>query len=135
MLYVVGSSLPKLNFLTTIDAVIVLTTLTITFTGIISLVLVQVEADLGKGAAERWNLIAEVTIIALYVMANMITFGQPYLKLRRAVAKLAHGTQQGGHVRPLPTVQEGCEYATLKALVPKAKPIDFYQDGKTQTKG
>ena len=131
MLYVVGSSLPKVNFLTTIDVVIVLTTLTITFTGIISLVLVKVEADLGKGAAERCNLIAEVAIIALYVMANLIIFGQPYLKLRRAVAKLTHGTQQGGYDRPLPTVQEGCEYATLKALVPKAKPNDFYQDGKT----
>ena len=133
MLYVVGSSLPKVNFLTTIDAVIVLTTLTITFTGIISLVLVKVEADLGKDAAERWNLIAEVTIIALYVTANLIIFGQPYLKLRRAVTKLTHGTQQGGPERPLPTVQKGCEYATLKALIPKAKPIDFYQDGKAQT--
>ena len=91
MLYVVGSSLPKVNFLTTIDVVIVLTTLTITFTGIISLVLTKRRQTLAK------------------------------------TPKLTDGTQQGGGStndpeRPLLTVQEGCEYATVKALVPNAKP-------------
>ena len=152
MLYVVGDSLPKVNFLTPIDAVIVLTTVTITLIGIISLVLSKVEADLGEDAAERWNLIAEVAIFLSYVIANLIIFVPPYLELRRAVAKLTpkltkgHTQQDGGtyslftnnptvqewpiltsQERPLPTVKEGCTYMTLTALAPKLD--DFYQDG------
>jgi len=44
MLYVVGEALPKTDFLTRIDAVIVMTTVTLTFAGITSLALAEVHA-------------------------------------------------------------------------------------------
>ena len=94
MLYVVGASLPKTDFLTKIDTVIVLTTLSLAFTGLASLILAKVHKSAGQEAAERWNLILEVGLIVSYALANAVIFGPPCVVQWRAVTRLA------GYKRP-----------------------------------
>ena len=55
MLYVVGGDLPKTDFLTKIDAVIVITTCLIGWCGIASLIINKIHDDHGADAARDWN--------------------------------------------------------------------------------
>jgi len=79
MLYVVGASLPKTNFLTKLDKVVVATTLSLAFTGIASLILFKIHNDSGQEIAERWNLILELALIATNVLLNIWLLIPPFL--------------------------------------------------------
>ena len=90
MLYVVGAALPKTDFLTKIDIVIVLTTISLAFTGLASLLRATVHRDAGKEVAERWNKIVETLLIGgVYFLANMLIFGPACFVQRRAMDQLA----------------------------------------------
>jgi hypothetical protein len=52
MLYVVGAALPKTDFLTKIVTVIVMTTVSLAFTGIASLVLAKMTKEMGADVAD-----------------------------------------------------------------------------------
>ena len=85
----VGSDLPKTDFLTKIDQVIVQTTASIALTGVLSLVLHKIHLHLGKETAERWNLIAEVVLVGLFVLFNLVIFVPPWLAQARAIKHLS----------------------------------------------
>ena len=76
MLYVVGESLPRTDFLTKIDIVIVLTTTLLVIIGITSVVLHRVakKDDAALAMAEKWNTRIEVGLLALYATINIIIF-------------------------------------------------------------
>jgi hypothetical protein len=136
MLYVVDATLPKTHFLTWIDIVIVVSTVSLALTGIATLTLAKVHAELGKATAERWNWIAEVGICALYGLLNVVILLPPYLKQRSAIKQLKRGHRNrssdakltasdeenpmisGGESRGavLPTVCEGHDYITVGDL-------------------
>ena len=70
MLYVVGAALPKTEFLTKIDTVIVMATVSLAFTGLASLVLARMYKDMGETVATVRNTGMEVSLNTLYVLAN-----------------------------------------------------------------
>lgn len=74
MLYVVGASLPRTDFLTKIDIVIVLTTTLLVIIGITSVVVHRVakKDDAALAMAEKWNTRIEVGLLALYATINII---------------------------------------------------------------
>mmetsp|Transcript_74685 Transcript_74685/g.211004 ORF Transcript_74685/g.211004 Transcript_74685/m.211004 type:complete len:409 (+) Transcript_74685:64-1290(+) len=127
MLYVVGASLPKTDFLTKIDRIIVITTVLISLVGLSSLCLATAFKRHGKEVAERWNLATELALIVGYCLANLLVFVPTALHQQWAVAKLAGysakskvGAVGSGVAKgTLPTVAGGCDYATLKDLAKK----------------
>jgi len=76
MLYVVGESLPRTDFLTKIDVVIVLTTSWLVIIGIVSIVLNRVakKDEASLVLAEKWNTIMEVGLLVLYTIINIFIF-------------------------------------------------------------
>ena len=84
--------------------------------------------------AEYWNLIVEASLIAMYVLSNIVIFGPPCLVQWRAVSQLAgykrlptdldSGTDNPVSGLP-PTVQKGTDYITLEELrTPNTSPGD-----------
>ena len=88
MLYVVGEALPKTDFLTKIDTVIVITTSTLFFTGIAAVALKKVHKVLGEEQANHYNFIVECVLGGSYTLANLVIFGPAYVKQRRGIAQL-----------------------------------------------
>eukprot|EP01050_Picozoa_sp_SAG11_P004525 SAG11_NODE_291_length_11180_cov_102.040155_16_plen_398_part_00 len=124
MLYVVGAALPKTDFLTKIDVVIVLTTLSLAFIGVASLALAKVHKDSGVDVADKWNLIIEIALILCYFLANLWIFLPPCLRQLSAAARLTgykrlasaeSDVQVAGDLPP--TVQKGSDYYILKDLI------------------
>jgi hypothetical protein len=93
MLYVVGEALPKTDFLTKIDAVIVLTTCSLAFTGIASLALAKVHEKLGQEVADLWNFYVEIGMIVGYVLFNLVIFVPTWMKQRSAIKRLSEFTE------------------------------------------
>lgn len=93
LLYVVGECLPKTDFLTGIDLVIVLTLVSIAFTGLASVALRDIHEARGVEMAERWNLILELGVCSLYTLGNLAIF-LPALWRQRG--KLLHLRQHEG---------------------------------------
>jgi hypothetical protein len=118
MLYVVGAALPKTDFLTKIDTVIVMTTVSLAFTGIASLALAKMHKEMGANVADDWNLATEVSLVSLYVLANIWIFAPPCTRQLRGVGRLdgykieagvsASEAAEGTNLPP--TVEIGCEY-------------------------
>ena len=135
MLYVVGEALPRTDFLTKIDIVIVISTVSLAITGIASLILAKVHKEMGQEVADRWNFIVEVGLIAFYVLANLVIFVPAWLAQRSAVAQLDGyprpdyaqvGGTSGSENNPMfdagagggmpPTVEKGCDYVTVEDI-------------------
>ena len=57
MLYVVGESLPKTEYLTKMGKVIILSTTSLVAIGILSLVLHRLQDSFGDDTANKWNVI------------------------------------------------------------------------------
>ena len=124
MLYVVGATLPKTDFLTKINTVIVMTTVSLAFTGIASLGIAQLHTALGPDVARDWNLSIEVSLISMYVLANLRIFMPPCIKQWRGAGRLAgykrlpstdieaSDTEAGGDLPP--TVEPGSSYYALE---------------------
>ena len=102
ILYVVADSLPKLGFLTKIDTVIVLTTMSIGLVGAASLGLAKVHADAGQEVAELWNFRIEMAFIGTYCLANKATFYPAFARQRSTKLDL---------------MGDGFDYIALKDLV------------------
>ncbi len=132
MLYVVGASLPKTDFLTKIDVVVVLTTVSLAFTGVASSILTTIHADSGEDVAKQWNLRTVVCLALVYVLSNIWIFAPPCVNQLRAtrqltnfkrlpVAKVENGIASSGTdvmveaQIPL-TVEPGCDYFTLEDI-------------------
>jgi hypothetical protein len=125
MLYVVGAALPKTDFLTKIDTVIVMTTVSLALTGIASLALAKVHKDMGVDAANDWNLGMEVSLISAYVLTNFWIFAPPCIQQIRGAGRLSGYTRMplAGSASDSdeardddlpPTVERGCSYYTLE---------------------
>jgi hypothetical protein len=126
MLYVVGAALPKTDFLTKIDTVIVMTTVSLAFTGVASLVLAKMNKEMVANVADDWNLGMEVSLVSLYVLANFWIFAPPCIRQLRGAGRLdgykrlpksnsvsnAEETRDDGNLPP--TVEPGCDYYTLE---------------------
>jgi hypothetical protein len=126
MLYVVGASLPKTDFLTKIDVVIVMTTISLAFTGLASLGIAHIHVEVGEDVARDWNWGMEISLIAVYVLANIWIFMPPCFKQMRGARRMdsykrlqnmdieASDAETGGDLPP--TVEPSSDYYTLQAL-------------------
>lgn len=90
MLYVVGSSLPKVQFLTKVDVVIVLTTVSLFLTGVVSRVLFKIadDASLGIAEATKWNRRIELAMITVYLCSNCFIFAPAFNRQQLQKKKL-----------------------------------------------
>jgi hypothetical protein len=127
MLYVVGSALPKTDFLTKIDKVIILTTVSLACVGLAARYLSRVFNNHGVEVANTWNTIIEVGLVATYFISNCIIFLPAWWSQRSTIQKLQsfeydkqetdNPIANAQHRTPLPpTVREGFDYATVKFL-------------------
>ncbi len=150
MLYVVGEALPRTDFLTKIDTVIVITTTTLFVTGISALALAKVHKTFGQDVADRCNLIVECVLIGAYVLANLVIFVPAWVNQRRVIAQLSNyvpadygsdhsskgvslsdsesdpldAKSSGGKGDALPGVPVGHEYVTFQHLVDELEQIE-----------
>ena len=98
VLFVVDKALPKTEFLTKIDIVIVLTIVNLAVTGFVSLVLDHMHTDDSSDdgddkASEHWTLLAVAILCGIYVLGNLAILCPPLLQQRRAIAALDGYTQ------------------------------------------
>ena len=89
MLYVVGDSLPKTDFLTCIDQVIVLTMATLAMIGISSTAIFLVSNSHNMEVATRWNNYVAVVASSIYVLANAWLLLLPWCRKNSALKILA----------------------------------------------
>lgn len=89
MLYVVGESLPKTDFLTCIDQVIVLTMATLAAVGVFSCAIFLVASAHGEEAAAWWNKFLAATVAVAYCAGNMIFLLRPWMHKISAVKQLS----------------------------------------------
>lgn len=87
MLYVVDQTLPKTDFLTQIDTIIVLTTCMLLALGIATVVLYRISLT-DQDYAELWNLRLEVGLFVFYWLVNLIMFIPAYLRQRAVIEAL-----------------------------------------------
>eukprot|EP01050_Picozoa_sp_SAG11_P027007 SAG11_NODE_6676_length_1269_cov_1.089744_1_plen_210_part_00 len=124
MLYVVGAALPKTDFLTKIDSVIVLTTVSLAFTGVASLGIAKLHTDQGEEVAGTWNLGIEISILTIYLFSNLCIFMPPFITQFRGKGRLtrykrptnadSEALSEGGCDLPPTTVEHGADYYTLE---------------------
>eukprot|EP01043_Picozoa_sp_COSAG02_P003505 COSAG02_NODE_86_length_39084_cov_17.815724_5_plen_420_part_00 len=76
------------DFLTKVDTMIVITTLVLAVEGGAALILAKIHKDKDKETAEFWNMVAELGLICMYVIANILIFVPAWVQQRRAVAQL-----------------------------------------------
>jgi hypothetical protein len=135
MLYVVGEALPKTDFLTKIDQVIVISTVSLASTGIVSMALAKLHKERGEEVADRWNMIAAIGLSGFYVLANLVIFVPAWWNQRSAVMQLdsykhtssiakMEGIKDSdknamfGAGEKMPqTVEQGHDYVTLAELL------------------
>ena len=86
MLYVVGSALPKTDFLTRIDLVILLTTCSLAAIGLGSCVIAWLHAHLGPATATEVNLGLEIATLVVNLFGNLALLLPPRQKQRAAIA-------------------------------------------------
>lgn len=103
MLYVVGDALPKTDFLTKIDVIIVISTVSLALTGAVSLILVSVHEAFGQDVADWWNLRVELAMVGFYVLANLVVFVPAWLKRRSEAAQLTR-CRSNSFVEGVPSV-------------------------------
>jgi hypothetical protein len=94
VLYVVGESLPKTDFLTQIDKCIVLTTLTLASTGYNSRIIAWMHETHGEATAVRWNHISEIATLVVYAVCTAGIFLPAFLRARETF-------KAASRVRPL----------------------------------
>lgn len=85
MLYVVQQHLPKTNFLTCIDKIVVITSVILAGTGITFVVLEQVSSWHGIDVARAWNMRLCLGTFVFYLVANLFIFAPTY---KRKLAKV-----------------------------------------------
>jgi hypothetical protein len=108
MLYVVDQALPKTDFLTQIDAIIVLTTCMLLALGIATVVLYRM-SQTDQDYAELWNLRLEVGLFVFYWFVNLIMFIPAYLRQRAVIKALETDEDDGARMQaasPTPEVTE-----------------------------
>eukprot|EP01052_Picozoa_sp_SAG31_P033167 SAG31_NODE_3714_length_3957_cov_3.388025_4_plen_405_part_00 len=88
MLYVVSVDLPKTDFLTKIDKIIVVNLIFLGATALTTVVIADVHARSGEDVANHWNKVLEVIFVALYVLVNVIIFVPAFIKKRRTMSRL-----------------------------------------------
>jgi hypothetical protein len=89
MLYVVADNLPKTDFLTSIDKVIILTIMTLACTGVSCCAVFVAYNNYGAEAATQLNAFLAYGEAAMYIMGNLILLLTPYLSKRGSVQKLS----------------------------------------------
>eukprot|EP00039_Didymoeca_costata_P025946 m.14580 g.14580 ORF g.14580 m.14580 type:complete len:377 (-) comp5145_c0_seq1:246-1376(-) len=87
MLYVVGESLPKTDFLTSIDKVIVITTILLMMLGVFAVALFE-ESKKDFDRAREMNDIILYVVTAGYVLFNLFYFLPSYLNRRASIKKI-----------------------------------------------
>ena len=88
MLYVVGESLPKTDFLTKIDQVTVLSTCMMAVIGTLARVLAWIHDNYGDEVANDWNRWSEFSGETVYVLANLYIFLPTWYKRNSNVKRL-----------------------------------------------
>ena len=98
MLYVVGEALPKTDFLTKIDKVIVLTTCTLATIGVAScfLYLLHLSGEEGKEQAKWWNVAIGFFLSILFTISNSWIFLPSCFRQMTTIAALKSSYAQVG---------------------------------------
>ena len=119
-LYVVGESLPKVDFLTKIDQMVTLCTLLLAFMATSFCIIAIWQEDFGEDWAKRWNWIAAVTLAAFFIMSNLMVF-LPSVCRKCSRVKSLRREYDGMTLSPsgIPPylVQENSKYTTIDAVL------------------
>ena len=133
MLYVVGGALPKTDFLTKIDKLIVLTIITVVLSGMWCIPVFVLASRHNDTAAQMFNNTFAVASIAIYIVTNITVLVPAMLKQSRAERVLSDKPEaekeplvgaflespcsiEAPEARTLPTVGDGFSYAPLGSI-------------------
>jgi hypothetical protein len=128
MLYVVGESLPKTDFLTKIDQVIVITTASLAFNGAATAIINMVHQQHGARTANEWNTIICIGLFTVYCFLNFAIFVPAMISKRSATKALTQewlapidsesdkSISSRAKRKPPPTVRAGRDYKPLAML-------------------
>jgi hypothetical protein len=144
MLYVVDQFLPKADFLTKIDQLILASTCSLAANGVLSWFLSLAHEWYGPEVARYINRRVAATIGAIYFVVNLLLFLPPYLRLRHLHGQFAavplpraitgaQSDNNGGDAVPL--AEEGSVYYPLKSfqgVIPRQAKRDGTAAGSNQ---
>jgi hypothetical protein len=119
-LYVVGESLPKVDFLTKIDQMVTSCTLLLAFMAISFCIIGVWQEEYGEDWAKRWNWIAAAALGIFFVLSNLMVFLPPVCRKCSRVKSLRSG-YDGTPSAPAGSrpylVQENAKYSTIAAVL------------------
>jgi len=90
-LYIVQESIPKINHLTVIDKVVILSLVTLVLSVLFSFIL----SRLSEAEAGRLNIVFALVYLSFYVLMNFIVIGPPHYRHMRLRSKMIEKQQQG----------------------------------------
>jgi len=93
MLYVVGESLPKTDFLTKIDLVIIVTSAVLAGTAGASCAIVAIHRRRGPAVAESANLIASLLLAVCNILANVVILTPPILRKMHSIRQFTESIE------------------------------------------
>merc|ERR1711972_1109525 len=99
MMYVMEQHLPKTNFLTLIDKVIVLTTVLLVVAAGFMVILWRVHNFTDADYADRWAARGVACLGGFYVLFNILIFFPAYFRSRRTMRNLSEKNAKHQHVR------------------------------------
>jgi len=114
MLYVVGDDLPKTDFLTKIDQIIVLTTLSLAVMGLSSVLIYSIDKYYNSRDADTVNVWLGGGLAAVNVLVNSRILIPGWCNKRKIVNMLEN--QKAGIVKGLPEVDDDFYYEALRDL-------------------
>jgi len=124
MLYVVGASLPKTDFLTKVDVVIVLTTGSLLLIGLASVLLAMVHEKFGAAFAQLCNTAFGWALVMGNVLTNLIVFVPALVRSHKAER---HGREPIRYASPTAAKSRKVYLYTpcAKLLIPKKAASDL----------
>eukprot|EP01047_Picozoa_sp_COSAG01_P052080 COSAG01_NODE_5441_length_4262_cov_66.548883_2_plen_516_part_00 len=108
ILYIVGESCPKTNFLTLIDRIILMTTSTLALNGAATTIIGKVHLHIGESQANLVNFWMGLTMFLLYIVTNILIFSPPFLQRRAARNELDNSSNHSDN----PLHEEGEQSAS-----------------------
>jgi len=100
MLYVVEQHLPRMNFLTAIDKLIVMTTVLMVIVGCVVVLLLRISAQSGEKVANQWNEVAVIALSSCYVVGNLVLLVPPCWRMRQKLHNLRAQARTDAQVSP-----------------------------------
>ncbi|GMH92329.1 hypothetical protein TrVE_jg2597 [Triparma verrucosa] len=117
MLYVVGDSIPKMSFLTSIDLLISFNNFVIFLSGLSCRIIYIIQKKYGSDLGKAWNFWIEVTLAISYVVVNIVLLLPSFLKQRGEERVLMNSFYVGHRSdHKIPTVPDHYHYIQYKNI-------------------